>query len=179
MSDEFTDGSILDEMEKTPSISWRDAQVGQKLVLRIEELPSKKIQRKVFGGNDLMWWPAREGEARKPMLNTFTRVAVLEGSDAWTTNAKKKQTANPNPVGEIRNWWTNIPSQPLAELGRLNGEVKQSLNRGLKSGDVIEVTLSDEKEIEGKPDYDTQKIFTMKYLRNETVEPSLFDEADA
>lgn len=178
MSDDFAgDGSLLDEMEKTPSISWRDAEVGQKLILRLEELPTKKIQRKKFGSDDLMFWPMKEGQTeRRPMLNTFTRVTILEGSDAWTTWAKKKQMANPNPVGEVRNWWTNIPSQPLAEFGRLHGWMKKEHNRGLKAGDVVEVLLTEKKEIEGKPEYDLQNVFAMTYLRNESVETSVFDE---
>jgi hypothetical protein len=181
MADDFNDGSLLDEMEKVPSISWRDAKVGQKLIVRIEELPTKKIQRKKYGTTDLEFWPLKEGQTEKrPKLNTFTKVAILDGSDVWTKWAKKKQTENPQPVGTVRNWWTNIPSQPLAELGRLNGEMKSNLGRGLKPGDVIEITLSEEKEIEGKPDYDTQKIFTMQYLRTDApAEPNLFDEPDA
>jgi hypothetical protein len=177
MSDDFGDGSLLDEMEKTPSISWRDAEVGQKLVLRLEELPTKKIQRKKFGTGDPMFWPLKEGQTeRRPMLNTFTRVTILEGSDTWTTWAKKKQLDNPQPVGEVRNWWTNIPSQPLAEFGRLHGWMKKEHNRGLKPGDVIEVVLTDKKEIPEHPEYDLQNIFSMSYLRNESTEQSLFDE---
>lgn len=181
VTDEFGDGSLLDEIEKVPSISWRDAKVGQKLVVRIEELPTKKIQRKIFGTNELDFWPLKDGQTeRNPKLNTFTKVTILEGSDSWTKWAKKKQTENPQPVGVVRNWWTNIPSQPLAELGRLNGQLKSEIGRGLRVGDIVEVLLSDEKEIEGKPDYDTQKIFTMKYLRTETpATPSIFDEPDA
>lgn len=176
MSDDFEDGSLLDEMEKTPSISWRDAEIGQKLVLRIEELPSKKIQRKVFGGDDLMWWPQRDGQERRPMLNTFTRVTVLDGSDTWTKWAKKKQTDPAQVVGEVYNWWTNIPSQPLKALSDLNAWMKQNHNRGLKAGDVVSVTIADMKEIEGKPDYDLQKIFKIEHVRNESSEPSVFDE---
>lgn len=178
MSDDFAgEGSLLDEMEKTPSISWRDAKISQKLVLRIEALPTEKVQRRKFGEQELLFWPLKEGQTeRRPMLNTFTRVTILEGSDVWTKWAKKKQTENPQPVGEIRNWWMNIPSQPLAELAALNSRMRSEHSRGLKSGDVVEVTLSEEKEIEGKPDYDTQKIFTMVYVRNESTEQSIFDE---
>lgn len=177
MTDDFASGNLLDEMEKTPSISWRDAEVGQKLILRIDELPTKKIHRSKFGdASEKLYWKNKDG-SESPKYNTFVKVTVLEGSDVWTLHEKKNKLENPQPVGEVRNWWCNIPSQPIKALSSLNGWMKQEHNRGLQVGDVIQVLLTEKKEIEDKPDYDLQNVFAVTYVRNEApAAAGIFDE---
>lgn len=200
-ADEFGSGSLLDEeYESSPSVSFRDAKVGQKLVVKIVELPTKEIQRKDFTSKEPKFWPLRPGEAGppRPMLNTFTKFEILEGSDVWTKNAEDDDLDPAHDVGKQYNWWTNKPSQGWAEfvvkhklLGQKPGEMfvykkqpygaewdkfRKGLGRGFRVGDVIELKFAGKRKIEGQS---PQKLYEITYLRTEApVEPSLFDEAD-
>lgn len=207
-NEEFDDGgSLLDQdFEKTPSISFRDATIGQKLILRIEELPTEKVQRKDYTTGELKWWPVREkdnGEQR-PMMNTFIKFLILDGSDTWTFNAEDDEHGPAQEVDEIRNWWVNLPSQGLAEFQLKHKLLKQTAGdpkaykttfgqgdnkivlgpefdvhrharfKGFVVGDVIELRYDAKRKI---PNQSPQKLYKITWLRNETpAERSIFDE---
>src|SRR6187549_376660 len=128
MSDDFGTNLLEDDFEKTPSLSFADAAVGQKLVLRIAELPSKKIQRKDYNEpHDLLFWPLKEGQTEKrPKLNTFTKFVVLEGSDTWTKDTEGGDDEPAHKVGGAYNWWTNIPSAGFVEFRLKNKVIGQT-----------------------------------------------------
>lgn len=131
MSDDFGTGSLLDnEFERTPSLTWADAKPGQKLIVKIVELPTQTLQRKDFDDKTTpLFWPLRPGETeQKPKLNTFTKFEILDGSDNWTQNAEQGETDDAHEAGQNYNWWINLPSQPWTEFKLKNKLLKQDKN---------------------------------------------------
>jgi len=197
MSDDFGTNLLEDDFEKTPSISFRDAKVGQKLVLRIAELPSRKIQRKDFTTKEPLFWPLRSGETeKKPKLNTFTKFVVLEGSDEWTKNAERDDMDPAHEIDGAYNWWCNLPSQGWVEfrlknklLGQEPGDPKNYKQKfGTRKGEEIVLDKKYDKFRAGlgrgfvvgdvielkyaskkilDGDSSPQKIYEIRWLRNE------------
>lgn len=207
MSEDFGSGSLLDEeFEKTPSLSFNDAAVGQKIIARIAELPTKKVQRKDYDTKELLFWPLLPGqEAQKPKQNTFTKLVILDGSDVWTKDTEGGDDDPAFEIGESYNWWTNLPSQGWNEFKLKN----KLLGQTPKDPGAYRTKFSVRKDevIVLGPEYDKyrfdlnrsfrvgdvielkladkvkikgkkpQNIFQITWLRSEApAEPSLFEE---
>ena len=138
---EYDESSNVFEDDKVPALSFKEAQVGQSIVLEITR-PAKLIQRRDFDSGE----PAVYKDSGKPMMAGVFSGIVQDGSDMWPKSVEHGEMEDANPVEEERSMWVSKPSQPFRELVALTG--RQGLNRALRPGDVIRITLKELKKVE-------------------------------
>lgn len=123
--------------EGRPAVSWKDVQIGEQIVLHVDE-PASLVQSKDFDTGEPAFWPANADGTRNPKMSAVINV-----------------THN----GEEKSLWAAKPSSLFAAIR----DAQKAAGALVAKGGVLTVWITERKPNARNPKLNAQNIFAASY----------------
>lgn len=125
---------------KVPSLSWKNAKVGDSVTGIITRLP-QMVQARDFDTNKPAFWPPSEGQTQgNPKMAAVVTMRRVDNE-------------------ELVSVWAVKPSAMFSAIA----EAQQTFGRRIEVGGTLTLTFSGEKPNSKNPKLNAQKLYTADY----------------